>query len=182
MNTSDGLAVEVVSTGVFFDEIAGRWFGDFDLTGVAGTSYAPMLRPVLARYQPHSVPGLELSPVVIGDFVPVLPDRILTVTTDAGGDLLVTLDGLGPSGPFTTAVEVVVERGPVDTDLSLVGGTGLGLGRRGGGGGRPARRTTDGPAGPPRHGRTGPPSDPGPGGRGRPRPGRDLELSGPPTR
>ncbi|MFI0898486.1 hypothetical protein [Streptomyces sp. NPDC020983] len=85
------------------------WYADIVLPGTA--SYCPMVRPAVARLQEHSVPGLQLSPVVRTDFVPLLPDRTLTVTP-AQDQVQVRLDGIGPSGPEGNQVLVTAERQP----------------------------------------------------------------------
>jgi hypothetical protein len=43
-------------------------------------SYFPFARLALARFQPHSIPGTELSRVVLADYVLVPPERTVTVT------------------------------------------------------------------------------------------------------
>lgn len=85
------------------------WYADVLLPGTA--SYCPMVRPAVARLQEHSIPGLQLSPVVRTDFVPLLPDRTLTVTPGQQ-EVQVLLDGVGPSGPERNQVLATVERQP----------------------------------------------------------------------
>jgi hypothetical protein len=53
------------------------WYCDIELD--PGPAYSPFIRMALARYQPYSVPGLELSKVVFAEFAQVLPDRTTTV-------------------------------------------------------------------------------------------------------
>lgn len=123
VTSAEGPTVDVVPAEVFFDARAGRWFADFDLDGVPGRSYMPMVRPALARYQRHSVPGYELSPVVLSDFVPLLPDRTLTVTVDVAPDrsqltVTATLSGLGPDGPEPNQVDAVIEIGGPAAELT----------------------------------------------------------------
>jgi hypothetical protein len=74
----------------------GRCFADIALTGVADHTYAPLVQLAIARYQPQSLDGLALSPVVTTDFLPLLPDRRLIVERLADG-LQVTLNGIGPA-------------------------------------------------------------------------------------
>ena len=88
----------VVPYAAFFAD--GRRFADIDLGTVAESSYTPLVSLSVARYQPFSLPGLELSPLVRVDHVPLLPTRTLTVTRDAAG-VVVRLDGLGPRTPCT---------------------------------------------------------------------------------
>jgi hypothetical protein len=70
------------------------------------------VRLAVARYQPDSLAGLQLSPVVLTDMIPLLPARTLTVNTksDQIGLLEATLEGLGPSGPLLNRVDVVIEQ------------------------------------------------------------------------
>lgn len=56
----------------------GMWFVDVALD--PGTAFWPFLRLSVARYQPNSLPGLELSPVVNCDFAQLLPHRSAQVS------------------------------------------------------------------------------------------------------
>ncbi|MER7585777.1 hypothetical protein [Kitasatospora sp. NPDC097691] len=94
------------------------WYADLALP--ATTSYSPLIRPVVARLQTHSLPDLELSPVVRTDFVPLLPDRTLTVERMSGDWIRVTLDGIGPNGPEPNIVRVAVEH-PADGGADVDG-------------------------------------------------------------
>ncbi|WP_250400130.1 peptidoglycan-binding domain-containing protein [Streptomyces cellostaticus] len=67
----------------------GRWFFDLDLD--TGDTCLPFVRLALVRYQPHSIDGAEISPVVLADLVRTLPDRELTVRP--GPPLSVSLTG-----------------------------------------------------------------------------------------
>lgn len=59
--------------------------------------YYPFVRLGLARYQPDSLPGLELSRAVLADYVQVPPLRTVTVTPDPGPDtFLVDVQGFSP--------------------------------------------------------------------------------------
>jgi hypothetical protein len=86
-----------------------RWYADVELPAPAVGSYCPFVRLAVARYQPDSVAGLELSTVVLTDLVQLFPDRTLTVERTAGG-LQVLLAGTGPVGPRPNRVVAVVER------------------------------------------------------------------------
>ncbi|MFI9592812.1 hypothetical protein [Nonomuraea sp. NPDC052265] len=79
-----------------YDAAKGLWFADVDVDlGAAGreSAYFPYLRLALARYQPHALPGLELSSVVRAEFAQLVPGRTLTVEEVSGGGLRVTLAG-----------------------------------------------------------------------------------------
>lgn len=86
-----------------------RWYADIELSGVAASSYCPFVQLAVARYQPDSVEDLELSTVVRTELVQLLPHRKLLVrrTDDA---VIVTLEGLGPSGDQPNRVDVALER------------------------------------------------------------------------
>lgn len=109
-------AVHVVGFDTTF---AGRrWFADVDLPGLA-TSYRPFVRLAVTRYQPSSVDDAHaVSTIVRTDLVQLMPDRTLTVDT-TGPDLVVTLEGLGPSGPVANRVDVIVETLPVDSEVEV---------------------------------------------------------------
>jgi len=85
------------------------WFADIGVPDTA--SYCPLVRFAVARYQSDSLMDLELSPVVLTDFVTLLPDRTLTVDTTslAQGRVSVALSGLTQDGPAINAVKIVVE-------------------------------------------------------------------------
>jgi hypothetical protein len=70
--------------------LGARWYCDMELTEMADPnkveanaleltdvpSYFPFIQLALARYQPDSIPGVELSRVVRTDFIQLTPDRI----------------------------------------------------------------------------------------------------------
>jgi hypothetical protein len=91
-----GRDVTVVACPVSF--LGGRRYADIDLSSAADTAYAPLVSLSVGRYQPYSLPGLELSALVRIDYVPVLPTRTLTVTRSPGS-VVVRLAGLGPRTP-----------------------------------------------------------------------------------
>ncbi|MDX6743835.1 hypothetical protein [Actinocorallia sp. A-T 12471] len=107
-----------------------RWYADVALEPPAsvGSSYAPFVRLVLARFQRHSLAGLSLSPLVEADPVRLLPDRRLVVERGGAG-VRVSLLGIGPNPP--NRLEVVLEEAPVGADpqaltlIDLDGGSGL---------------------------------------------------------
>ncbi|MFJ3102525.1 hypothetical protein [Streptomyces sp. NPDC086835] len=76
-----------------------RWYADVEIVPPqTAPSYAPFVRLALARFQPDSLPGLALSPVVVSDPVRLLPDRRLIVE-QTGPDIRVSLLGTGPNPP-----------------------------------------------------------------------------------
>ena len=101
-------AVDVVAVpyDVWFE--SGRWHADVELI-LSTPSYCPLARLAVARYQTHSLGGLTLSPVVQAPFVPVLPERVLTVERD-GSTLYVSLEGIAATGPTPNRVSALLER------------------------------------------------------------------------
>lgn len=96
----------------------GRLSCDIQLGPIAG--YMPFVRLALARFQPHSVEGLHLSPVVLTDFIQLTPDRQVTLMRAPGDPNRVQLSVSGsvtgqtfdPNGQLLPAntVEVALER------------------------------------------------------------------------
>ncbi|MEA2450662.1 MAG: hypothetical protein QOG63_2594, partial [Thermoleophilaceae bacterium] len=86
-----GQLVNVAGHAVAYDPARQLWYSDVQIA--AGAAYTPVIRLALARYQPHSVPGVELSRVVLADFMQVAPGRAVTVTTKKGAIGSVTLSG-----------------------------------------------------------------------------------------
>lgn len=83
----DGLSLEetgdIVSVAGYrpeFDSVRKLWFADIKMT--AGLSYVPFVRLALARYQPNSIAGAELSRVVRAEFAQFATDRVASVTTN----------------------------------------------------------------------------------------------------
>jgi hypothetical protein len=86
----DPFGVTVLGHRPKYDVETGRWFCDVDIDTQG--AYFPFARLALTRYQPDSLPGLHLSPIVLTDIVRLLPDRTLTVTKQ-------TPLGVSVSGP-----------------------------------------------------------------------------------
>jgi hypothetical protein len=70
--------VDVAPHDVAYDADRHLWYCDVEVNFAA--AYYPFIRLALARYQPTSVPGAHLSNIVLADFMPLAPDRWLTVT------------------------------------------------------------------------------------------------------
>jgi hypothetical protein len=70
------------------------WYSDIQL--IMGDVYSPFVRLALARYQPHALPGMELSRVMLSDFVQIMPQRTVTITpaADSSNRYTVQVDGL----------------------------------------------------------------------------------------
>lgn len=70
--------VDIAPHDVFYDEERQLWYCDIEVTW--GSAYFPFIRLALARFQPESVESAHLSNVVLADFMPLVPDRWLSVT------------------------------------------------------------------------------------------------------
>jgi len=78
-----GAKVQVAGHEVDFDHQKGMWFADVKVD--IPPSYWPFIRMAVARYQPFSIAGAELSRMVLADFVRLAPDRTATVLLTDGG-------------------------------------------------------------------------------------------------
>jgi len=108
------LSVGVAGFPVEFDPDRGLWFAD--VVFATTEAYTPMVRLALARYQPHSIAGAELSPVVLADVAQFLPDRSVVVTTDPlhPSTARVVVSGVAPDGPRRNTVELTVQQRRTD--------------------------------------------------------------------
>jgi hypothetical protein len=70
--------VDVAPHPVDYDPGRDQYFCDVLVR--PGAAYYPFVRLSLARYHPVSVFGAHLSPAVLGDFMQVAPDRLLTMS------------------------------------------------------------------------------------------------------
>ncbi|WHT18829.1 hypothetical protein N8J89_37960 [Crossiella sp. CA-258035] len=84
--------VDVVAVQPEFDADKGLWFADVDLDPGVPTAYFPLLRLAVARYQPHSVTGLELSSIVLAEFTQLVPARTL-LAEETADSIRLTLRG-----------------------------------------------------------------------------------------
>jgi hypothetical protein len=95
---STGDHVTAVGHEVEYDAFRDLWTCDIELD--LGTAYFPFVRLALARYQPSSVPGAHLSPLVVARFAQVAPDRTVTLALEPDDARLVSVAVTGPShGP-----------------------------------------------------------------------------------
>ncbi|MFZ9482548.1 MAG: hypothetical protein ACO3AV_06590, partial [Ilumatobacteraceae bacterium] len=94
------LPVIVVPHKVEFDEGTQLWFTDVSLR--LGQAYRPFVRLALARYQPYSLPGAELSEIVTIDAAQLSPNRTITVSGSG------TTRSVSFSGPAYTAANTGV--------------------------------------------------------------------------
>ena len=84
--------VDVAGHEVNWDKTRRLWFADIAIG--AGQSYFPFVKLALVRYQPASLPGIELSCVVQADFIQLTPNRSMGLTYPSGTK--VNVEVLGP--------------------------------------------------------------------------------------
>ncbi|MBV8777352.1 MAG: hypothetical protein JO258_09170, partial [Alphaproteobacteria bacterium] len=110
---------DVAGHDLAYDTARGLWFCDITFANVA--AYTPFVRLALARYQPHSIEGVELSRVVLADFAQIAPNRTALLSIDPADPRRARLvvGGLGPRLPTLSQIGVVVQqRNPaVESDL-----------------------------------------------------------------
>jgi hypothetical protein len=101
---------DVAAFPVQYDEARRIWFCDIQFSGVA--AYGVFVRMALARYQSHSIQGVELSKVVLADIVQLSSDRSAVVSIDPANprQARVFIAGLAPSGPQAALLQVFVEQ------------------------------------------------------------------------
>lgn len=111
----DGITVNAAGHHVTFDPVRNLWFCDVAID--MGAAYTPMIRLALARYQPNSVAGVELSRIVLADIMSLDPGRIASVVRKSSHELSsVSLAGFSYSraaGARNVApgeAEIVIER------------------------------------------------------------------------
>jgi hypothetical protein len=104
------LRFDIAAHDVQYDTERQLWFCDIEFTNEE--AYAPLVRLALARYQSHSITGVELSRVALADFVQLSPDRsaVLSINPTDPTQARVFVGGLAPSGPSTPLLTVTVEQ------------------------------------------------------------------------
>jgi hypothetical protein len=96
--------VSVVGYPVHFDNDRKLWFADIEMN--VGDSYAAFIRLALVRFQPNSVQGAEISPVVRAEFAQLAPRRsasVTTATTATGATIHIGVKGLTFQASSATA-------------------------------------------------------------------------------
>jgi len=89
-------SVTLVAYPVSYDD-SGQCFSDIEMD--ASASYFPFVRLALARYQPQSIPSLEMSRMTRADFAQLAPDRSVTVVTRAVGVFDIVVSGTTHESP-----------------------------------------------------------------------------------
>lgn len=111
--------VDVAGHDVGYDAGRQLWYCDIEFDNPS--AYAPFVRLALARYQPRSIPGAELSQVALADFAQLVPDRSAALTIDPASprDARLVVAGLAPEGPTSSyfTVDVEAPRPGAGTDL-----------------------------------------------------------------
>ncbi|HEY2771442.1 MAG TPA: hypothetical protein VGI87_12775 [Solirubrobacteraceae bacterium] len=88
--------VNVAGHPVQFDASRNLWYCDIAIN--VGSTYTPMVKLALARYQPNSVAGVELSRIKLADIMSLEPGRTATVVRKNSHQLSsVTLTGVSYS-------------------------------------------------------------------------------------
>jgi hypothetical protein len=87
-----GHGVTVVGHTPEFDPDRKLWFCDVQVD--AGQSYFPFIRLALARYQPDSIDGQQLSPIVMADFAQLVAERTAAMTR-VGSAVAISIRGPG---------------------------------------------------------------------------------------
>lgn len=64
-----------------------------DIVFSPSMSFMPLVRLVLARYQPHAIDGCHLSPTVQTDFVPLAPGRALSIEKKSANEWALAVRG-----------------------------------------------------------------------------------------
>ena len=100
----DTTLVDVAAHAVHFDAERQHWY--CDITVDLGPAYFPFIRFALARMQPHSVLGAELSKVVQADFIQCAPDRTVTLTAVPDHPRMLRVSVAGPA-PFSQKAKLV---------------------------------------------------------------------------
>jgi hypothetical protein len=108
--------VAIAAHDVVWDADRGRWACDVVLP--PDRTYGPFIRLALARYQPGSIKGVELSAVADVEWAQLAPDRSATVVFDTRdrSKLALTVRGRSHSGldkaPGPNSISVIVQTAP----------------------------------------------------------------------
>lgn len=103
------LTFDVAGHTVVYDAGRELWYCDIEFADLY--TYSPFVRLAFARYQSHSIQGVELSNVVLADFAQLAPDRssVLSVNPADPRNARLFVGGLAPTGPYTPTIQVTVE-------------------------------------------------------------------------
>jgi len=103
------LLFDVAGHEVAYDAGRALWYCDIEITGLL--SYSPFIRFALARYQTHSIAGVELSPIALTDFAQLTPDRsaLLSINPADRKSARLLVGGLAPVGPLSSVIDISIE-------------------------------------------------------------------------
>jgi hypothetical protein len=105
-----GVTATIAAFAPVWDAGRGLWFADVDLAvGMLPWTSWPFVRLALARYQPNALPDAKLSPIAIGEFAQVAPDRRLSLAWQDPSHLAVVLRGRAPAAPHEPRVALRVQ-------------------------------------------------------------------------
>lgn len=119
----EDLTLSVAPHQVGFDPQRKLWYADIAIRPPTDT-YMPFVRLALARYNPVSVHGAHLSPIVVTEFQQLTPDRMVVTTREPGSNTVhVSLYGTDPNRPrsprlteYEAITEVLPKAGDPDLD------------------------------------------------------------------
>lgn len=111
--------VDVAGHEVSYDQDRQLWYCDIEFDNPA--AYGPFVRLALARYQPRSITGVELSQIALADFAQLTADRSASLTVDPADPRTARLvvAGLAPSGPTDSFFTATVQRRRADVGSDL---------------------------------------------------------------
>lgn len=103
------LTFDVAAHNVAYDSGRQLWYCDIQISNLF--TYSPFLRLALARYQSHSIQGVELSPVALADFVQLAADRSAVLSINPGDprNARLFVGGLAPVGPIASSLQISIE-------------------------------------------------------------------------
>jgi hypothetical protein len=110
-----GATVAVAAHEVHYDHERELWYSDIEVA--AGNAYFPFIRLALARFQPSSVNGAHLSPVVVTEFSQLITDRTATVSL-SGSQASVTVSGIAAYNIMATGISPFSPLPPGDIDTT----------------------------------------------------------------
>lgn len=85
-----GRRVSVAGYSVLYSDETRTWYADIDVDMPEIAPSFPFFRLALARYQPHSLPGLELSPVIIANILQLPSARTASIVFHATDERVLT--------------------------------------------------------------------------------------------
>jgi hypothetical protein len=103
-------SVSVAAFDVIYNIDRRLWYSDILFDSSKMISYFPFVRLALTRYQPHSIPNAHLSPLVLSDFIQLVPDRTLEIRFEDEQNFSLVLHGYGPTRKTINRAAVSLQR------------------------------------------------------------------------